>query len=201
MQMSEVNETDTSDRRFFLEAIDIESDCPLYEAGFAVSDVNMLIGLIGEDLTDIRCTLDLLPATVMKIVDQYGLSFDPDGHPVRIRPSCSHDSLPYQTHTERELLLMLRGAKPLAVFDCRAGQGFRAEKLFDPYVEIGRFVKREYSVPILLRRKGDPEDLIYRHVLYALPHEPWRIDAYILLEQVVSEEGWNFALIGWRASY
>jgi hypothetical protein len=59
MQMSEVTETDRSDRRFFLAAIDVESDCPLYEIGFAVSNVDMLIGLIGEDLTDIRCTLDL----------------------------------------------------------------------------------------------------------------------------------------------
>jgi hypothetical protein len=131
----------------------------------------------------------------MKIVDQYGLSFDPDSHPVRIRPSCAHDSLPYQTHTGRELLLMLRGIKPFAMFDYPAGQDFPAEKLFDPYVEIGRFVKREYSVPISLRRKDDPEDLIYRYILYALPHEEWRIDAYILLRQVVSEEGWNFALI------
>jgi len=192
--VSEVNETERSERRFFLQAIDVETDCPLYEAGFSVYEVGTLIGLIGEDLTDIRYTLDLSPATVMKIVDQYNVSFDPGGHPVRMRPSSTHDGLPYRTHTGRELLLMLRGVKPLAVFDYPAGQDFSAEKFFDPYVEIGRFVKREYCVPIQLRRKGDSKDLIYRYVLYALPHEQWRIDAYILLRQVVTEEGWSAGL-------
>lgn len=198
MQMSEVNpllnKMETSERRFFLQAIDVESNCPLYEAEFSVSDVDMLIGLIGEDLSDIRCAHDLSPATVMKIVDQYDVNFDPDDHPVRLRPSAAHDSLPYQTHTGRELLLMLRGVKPLAVFDYPVGQEFSAEKFFNRYVEMGRFVKREYCVPILLRRRGDSRDLIYRNVLYALPHEQWRIDAYILLKQIMAEEGWSSAL-------
>lgn len=71
------------------------------------------------------------------------------------------------------------------MFGYPVGQDFLDEILFDPHVGIGRIVKREYSVPILLRRNGDPEDLC------ALPHEQWRIDAYILLRQVVNEEGWN----------
>jgi hypothetical protein len=89
---------------------------------------------------------------------------------------------------------MLRGEKPLAVFDYPAGEGFSAEKFFDPYVDIGRFVKREFSLPIMLRPNGDSQDLIYRYVLYALPHEQWRIDAYILLRKAVNEEGWSTAL-------
>jgi hypothetical protein len=192
--MSEMNETDTEERRFFLQAIDVETDCPLYEAGFSVNDVGAFIGAIGEDLTDIRYTLDLSPSAAMKIIDWYNVNFDSGGHPVRMRPSCTLDGLPYRTHTTRELLLMLKGVKPLAVFDYPEGQGFSAEKFFDPYAEIGRFVKREYSVPMLLRRKGDSEDLIYRYVLYALPHEQWRIDAYILLQQVVAEAGWSAGL-------
>lgn len=189
-----LSETDTSGRRFFLQAIDVESDCPLYEAGFSVCDVGTLIGLIGEDLSDIERTLDLSSAIAMKIVERYNVNFDPGDHPVRVRPSSAHDGLPYRTHTGRELLLMLRGVKPLAVFDCPAGQDFAAEGFFDPYVEIGRFVKREYCVPMLLRRKGDSKDLIHRYVLYALPHEQWRIDAYILLRQVLTEEGWSVGL-------
>jgi hypothetical protein len=174
-------------------AIDVETDCPLYEAGFSACDVDALIGLIGEDL-DLRCAIDLPPATVMKIVGQYNVSFDPGGRPVRMRPSCTHDNLSYRTHTGCELLLMLRGEKPLAVFDCPAGEDFNAEKFFDPYVKIGRFVKREHSTPIMPRRNEESQDLIYQYVLYALPHEQWRIDAYILLRKVVTEEGWSTAL-------
>ena len=186
-----MNETDTDEQRFFLQAIDVELDCPLYEVGFSVRDVGALINLIGEDLPNISYyDLDLSPATAMTIVDRYNVSFDPAGHAVRMRPACSHDDLPYQTHTRRELLLMLRGVKPLAVFDYPAGRDFSAEKLFHPYVEIGKFVKREYCA---LRPQGDGK--IYRYVLYALPHEQWRIDAYILLRQVVTEEGWSDCLV------
>ena len=184
-----MNETDTDEQRFFLQAIDVGSDCPLYEVGFSVCDVGTLISLIGEDLSNISYDLDLSPAAAMKIVDRYNVSFDPAGHAVRLRPACTYDDLPYQTHTGRELLLMLRGVKPLAVFNYHVGKEFSAEKFFDPYVETGKFVKREYCG---LHRQGDSK--IYRYVLYALPHEQWRIDAYILLRQVVTEEGWSVAL-------
>ncbi len=131
--MSEVNETNTSGRRYLLQAIDVMTDCPLYEAGFSICDVDTLIDLIGEEL-DLRYTIDLSPAAVTRIVDRYKITFDPSGHPVRMRPSCTHDSLPYRTHTGRELLLMLKRVKPLAVFDYTAGEDFNVERFFDPYV-------------------------------------------------------------------
>jgi hypothetical protein len=150
-----LNETDTSARRFFLQAIDADSNCPVYEVGFSVSDVGMLIALIGEGLSDIRCAYDLPLATTLKIVSQYDVSFDPGGHAVRLRPSSAHDNLPYRVHTGRELLLMLQGVKPLAVFSRPVEQVLTEERFFEQHVAIGRFVKREYSIPILLQRKDD----------------------------------------------
>jgi hypothetical protein len=89
-------------------------------------------------------------------------------------------NLPYLVHTNRELGLMLKGIKPLAIFGGRY-EGFpecmiRYLRMFDKHVESGRFVKREYVMPISVPElpfKG------IHYVLYALPHEEWRIDAMI----------------------
>lgn len=182
--MSEVNEA--GGRRFFLQAIDAGSDCPCYEVGFPVFDVAELFDLIGEDIDTAAYCHDLSPEIAKKVVDRYNLQFDSHSYTVRMRPSCTHDSLPYRIHTGRELLLMLRGEKPLAMFDCLDGQDVPTKDRFDSYVATGQFVKREYR---------DPMDPSYRYFLYALPHEEWRIDAYILLIQAVNEEGWSDGLI------
>ena len=105
---------------------------------------------------------------------------------MRLRPWHPLDDLPYKIHTGRELALMLAGSKPLAYF---TGQYPPApdveeipERLFDPFVEKGRFVKREYVMLAgycgpALQRAG----LRMRIVMYALPHQEWRIDAMTLL--------------------
>ncbi len=98
--------------------------------------------------------------------------------------------MPYQIHTNRELGLMLKGVKPLAVFgdayDQLSDVLGRYLRLFDRQVSQGRFVGREY---VELGRNGDR-----RHVhvfLYALPSEEWRIDAMIQLR--LGEPVWSAA--------
>jgi hypothetical protein len=88
--------------------------------------------------------------------------------------------LPYLVHTNRELGLMLRGQKPMACFldfpeampECVA----RYLKMFDRYVNQGRFTKR---INIhRLTAKG----LLYpnaHEIFYTLPGEEWRVDAKI----------------------
>src|SRR5471032_2343513 len=88
-------------------------------------------------------------------------------------------TLPYQVHTNRELGLMLKGLKPLAVFSEREDRRLelfeRYFRLFDRCVREGAFVKREY-----VRLPHDGGDAA--HVtLYALRAEEWRIDAMIEL--------------------
>jgi hypothetical protein len=84
-------------------------------------------------------------------------------------------------HTNRELGMMLRGEKPLAVF-CDGYGHFpdvvlRYMRLFDRHVDEGLFVKREYVVP------NDGAAVVpgFHTVLYALSNEDWRIDAMIEL--------------------
>lgn len=55
--MSEVNDTEMSARRFFLQATQVETDCALYETGLPFL-TGTLIGLIGAD---VRLIQDLPP--------------------------------------------------------------------------------------------------------------------------------------------
>jgi len=106
------------------------------------------------------------------------------------------DDLPYKVHTGRELALMLVGKKPLAYFSGQYPPNPEAEeipeRLFDPHVEEGRFVKREYvmfadNCGPSLRSKG----LCMRIVMYAPPDQEWRIDAMLLVLDTAAKSGWS----------
>lgn len=94
---------------------------------------------------------------------------------------------------------MLKGIKPLACFHGQYPDHPEIEEipesLFDPYVAAGRFVKREYVVPIGNREHVVPTDtgrvLGTRRVMYALPTQEWRINAMILLWDTAAKTGWN----------
>ena len=88
--------------------------------------------------------------------------------------------IPYLIHTNRELGLMLRGAKPLARFSGCHGHDpeclLRYIRMFDRHVALGRFVRAELSEPVPQRPQ-----LTGWTVFYALPGEEWRIGVMIEL--------------------
>ena len=99
-------------------------------------------------------------------------------------------AVPYVVHTNRELGLMLRGKKPLAVFGWIDGDEIdfvlRYLRMFDRHVANGRFVKR-----LRVRQVPRLPHLTCRDIFYALPTHEWRIDAY---EQLLNAPGpWTAA--------
>ena len=98
------------------------------------------------------------------------------------------DELPYRLHTNRELGMMLRGEKPLAVFVDGYEQFPEAVsrylRLFDRQVSEGRLMKREYVIP----EKHKTGVLGWHTIIYAVPQEEWRIDAMIALRL---QDGWS----------
>lgn len=91
-----------------------------------------------------------------------------------------HDDLPYRSHTNRELGMMIRDEKPLAMFTDGYGHFPEAVerylRLFDRQVANGLLIKREYVVP------GKSGRVLGWHaIMYAVPDEEWRIDAMITL--------------------
>jgi len=94
------------------------------------------------------------------------------------------DELPYALHTGQELELMLLGLKPLASFadeyPADPCEEIIPEMAFSAWVQSGRLEKREYVELLVGAPPAHRNDLKgIRRVLYALPSEGWRIDAYI----------------------
>ena len=102
----------------------------------------------------------------------------------------------HKVHTGRELALMRAGAKPLAAFSdvnlSLHGLYVIPEREFEPHVAAGRIIERQHIDP---PAKGAPvvrgQRIGMRRVLYALPGEQWRIDAYLLLWKTAEKSGWN----------
>ena len=90
---------------------------------------------------------------------------------------------------------MLAGVKPLAVFwtphPPAPGSAEFPEKLFDYHVDTARLIKRVHLIESPRRDSPDTSRAAVRIVLYALPSEAWRIEAYLLLRHTASICGWS----------
>lgn len=99
-------------------------------------------------------------------------------------------------HEDHELELMLAGKKPLAMFTelSPVETGLIPDAEFAPFVKSGRIIMREAFEPTP-SLPGHAEKLFVRRVLYALPEETWRIDAMLLVCQVVNRlQRWDEGL-------
>jgi len=88
-------------------------------------------------------------------------------------------------HEGRELELMLAGKKPLAMFhdlllaDHEIPEEIIPEEKFKPYVDTGKIIRYVEDVPT-----GKANDII-RYVLFSLPDETWRIQAYLWMTKEI----------------
>jgi hypothetical protein len=162
------------------------------EARLEAIDSSDILDLLTSDAASlvvggVACELER--EEVGRLISRFNLSFDPGDLTVRIRRASGHDDLPYQLHTGRELALMLEGRKPLAAFSevdpPTPDREVIPEQLFDPYVAAGRFIKGERIFD------DGPSGRRTRRVLYALPQERWRIEAYLQLWETATKVGWN----------
>src|SRR2546422_911191 len=175
--------------RFVIEAVDPETDCVVTEAKLQAADVSEIIDILGPDIAAellAGSEFDLDPDEVERLRTRFDLAFEPGGTEVRIRLACPLDDLPYQVHTGRELALMLEGRKPLAAFwDAHApapDQKAIPERLFDPHVAAGRFIKREriFQENAAGESAGRPARAT-REGLYAPPPKGGGDEGYLLL--------------------
>lgn len=176
--------------QFILEICDPKTECIVKDVPVEFTHLHELSAVLGIADFDVHAVYELEKDEIERIRKRFNLNFDADAVLVRFRPRRELDDLPYQIHTNRELILMLAGTKPLSVFSgtyppCPDLEEI-PERLFDPYVAEGRFIKREY---VDLRDHGRSHRI--RRVLYSLPSEVWRIDAYILLQHVACKTGWG----------
>jgi len=182
-------------RVFVLRAVDPDTASIAHEARFEVADAATLCALLQKPLSefDPRAYYELDPEDVTILVRHFHLDFDGHASVVELHPWHPNDDLPYRVHTGRELALMLAGTKPLAAFcdEYPSLHGVKVipEKEFEPHVAAGRIVKRE-DIALAAPTVRGPRSGI-RRVLYALPQESWRIEAYMLLWKTAAKSGWN----------
>jgi hypothetical protein len=178
---------------FVVKVIDPCTECIKNEYRLEVSDAEQLAAALAMPDFDPNGTYELNEVDLDIISQRFSLPQVKGERWGRIRVRRWFDDFPYRLHTDRELALMLAGVKPLASFVGEYPPHPEIEeipdRLFDPYVAEGRFIKREF---VQLQRYGRALGL--RRVLYSLASETWRIDAYILLLQVAEKAGWDEAL-------
>lgn len=179
--------------KFILQILDSSTECPTREMELEVNDPFELGSMLCIPAFDADASYDLNRFDLARIHGAYAIALNDDDIFGRLRLRRWFDDLPYRIHTDRELALMLAGTKPLASFveAYHPNPQFDEipEKRFDPYVEAGKFIKREF---VELISRGRVRCL--RRILYSLTSESWRIDAYILLLQIAGRTGWNEAL-------
>jgi len=151
-------------------------------------DLPELINLMELKDFEFGGVYELEPRDLRRLEDKYGFSFEAKDRPGEIAVFDKEEFFWENSHTGRELLLMLAGKKPLAAFveehPLRTEQSSIPEAYFDPYVAEGRFLKKvEISRS---KRTGG-----IRRVLYAVPDQQWRMESYIMLWELAEKHGWN----------
>jgi hypothetical protein len=188
---------------FILECVDPLTGCPDSVVPLTVEESNLSelssILRIQSDTLRGPCECRVPLDAVGMLRKRYSLQLGQD-QGWRLRSRVEVDDLSYPVHTNRELALMLRGHKPLAVFQTPYPHDEQApgipEAAFAPYVTSRRFAMREYVIPSSRLSFGVPAELDgIRVVLYATKDEEWRIDAYIMLEEAAARAGWSEAVI------
>ena len=189
---------DNAGRVFVLRAVDPATASIAHEARFEIADAAALCALLQKPLSefDPHAVYELDLEDVITLVQHFDLEFDARAAVVELHPWHPNDDLPYRVHTGRELALMLAGTKPLAAFcdDHPSLHGLKVipEKEFEPHVAAGRIVKREdIALPAPSATTVRGQRIGIRRVLYALPEEAWRIEAYLLLWKTAEKSGWN----------
>jgi hypothetical protein len=179
------------DDKFIFEIIDPATACPAKSFAIYLSDSSIISTLLEDREFDALCSYELDAHYAALIASHFGFKTE-GATSATLRPRHWQDDLPYLVHTNRELALMLDGAKPFAAFaeeyPFPTDNSQFPELLFDYYVTRGRLVKREYvGVKMISGCRT-------RRILYARLDDAWRIDAYILLWHTAEVTGWNESL-------
>jgi hypothetical protein len=184
-------------REFFLQTVDEHSGYILAERPCVVPSLDALRSIINPEPadSDLSGTYRLEREEAEAIMQLCRIRLHPGTYQMQLESWDKCEGLSYRLHAGRELPLMLSRLKPFSYLYGIVPPNERCveipEYLFDPYVDAGFFVKREYS---LRATDAAPPIKALRYVLYALKHEAWRIDAFILLQNTAEKTGWNEAL-------
>jgi hypothetical protein len=176
-----------------IENIEPETHCWLEQFFVEDDDLDALKRLLDIDVFELHRVYEIDAGKIAALEGRYGFQFR-DKTPIGVI-SFSEKLFKWPAnhiHTNRELRLMLDGKKPFAAFTVEVGREAEVvvlwQSLFQPYVDQGRFIKREEE-DRMTSQSGAPVKL--RRICYAIPGEEWRIDAFLALWRMTKKSGWN----------
>ncbi|MFO0992437.1 MAG: hypothetical protein U1E67_10950 [Hyphomicrobiales bacterium] len=176
--------------QFVLKSIDPGTGCYLERVLFTVDDANIPTRILGLETMSESTSMELDEAELRALAQALNVPMQYLGNAGELHRLGDKSSFDPQSHTGRELLLMLKRAKPLAAFSVAVAdsnvEGIIPEDYFEPHVREGTIVKKEHIQKASVRM---PHPI--RNVLYALPGEEWRFNAYIALWDLAAVHGWN----------
>jgi hypothetical protein len=165
--------------------------CFTHEVNFETSAVGRIMDIIDVGQMSVGDSYELSDVEYAALVACFKLDLPEAAEVAEIFWHYSDDFDGRPTHTGRELLLMLEGKKPFAVFSDETSSRDRAiipEDLFEPYVFAGHFSKRVVFEVLEFPHKPP---VTMRRVMYTVAGEEWRFDAFIALWALAKKYGWN----------
>lgn len=176
--------------RFVLRKLDVATDCILEQALFSTDDVASLIKLIDVDSLKPSTSFRLDPEEFRLVADSYSVEIGRDAKLGELACVSENFRFDPQSHTGRELLLMLAGTKPFAAFvdihPSNRKDEIIPESYFEPHVKSGKILKFEH-----IERQDEKIAQSLRRVMYVLPGEEWRVNAYVMVWKLAHKYGWN----------
>lgn len=176
--------------QFVLKSIDAATGCYLEQVHLTVDDPNIPTRILGLETMDESTSMELDEAELRALVQALNVSMKFMGNAGELHRLGDAATFNPNSHTGRELLLMLSKKKPFAAFSVALAdshlEGIIPESYFDPHVRKGTILKREHIQNASVRM---PHPI--RKVLYALPGEEWRFNTYIALWDLAAVHGWN----------
>lgn len=175
--------------KFLLRSIDKSTGCFNFQMLLENANERYLLGLLEVHKFEIGDVFELKEFELAILADQLSIELSCDN--VEWELTCISDQqVPnFSSHTGRELKMMLNGDKPFSAFvDTVPGNGDKIipENYFQPFVESGKLVKSEFIL-----NSNDANSTQIRHVMYALPSEKWRFEAYFMMWHLAGKYGWN----------
>lgn len=178
------------EHRFKLRKLDETTGSYTEQAIFSVKRIDELQAQLSINVPDVSTSILIDGDQCNRIIKKYALDFSQSASTaelIHLHPDTVHDP---NSHTGRELIMMLSGSKPFAsfveVFPTDSDLEIVPEKYFEPFVDNGQIKK------IIHFEKSDlGSDLFLRYVFYALPGEEWRANAFVMLQGLTRKYGWN----------
>jgi hypothetical protein len=173
---------------FRLRKIDLNTESFIDEVDFSTLKVERILTIIDAEIFSPGMSYRINKSEYKKIVEEFGLNTDANAVVAEISNYGDEIPVPTTDHTGRELMLMLQGKKPLAVF-CDAVETFEVtfslvELAFEPFVVSGEIIKYSYV-------EKSSKKYVLKRILFALPEEAWRIFAYKSIWEISSKYGWR----------